>query len=166
MKAAIISDTHSYFDEMIANNCSLCDEIWHAGDIGDLALFDRLAAIKPLRAVYGNIDGHELRSFLPEVQKFSVEGLKVIMTHIGGYPGRYEKKVREWLLHEQADIFISGHSHILKVMPDKAHNLLHINPGAAGKYGLHKVRTMIIIDISDRKIRDLKVIELGKRGII
>lgn len=163
MKAGILSDTHSYIDEMMVNNLSFCDEIWHAGDIGSLSIYDQLAAIKPVRAVYGNIDGHELRSFIPEFQIFDAEGMKVIMTHIGGYPGRYERKVRELLKKEKADIFISGHSHILKILPDNEHNLLHINPGAAGKYGLHKVRTMIIIEILANRISDLKVVEMGKK---
>lgn len=166
MKTGLISDTHSYLDPLIAENLTLVDEIWHAGDIGNMTTFETLEKINPVRAVYGNIDGHELRAFLPSFQLFEIEGLKIFMTHIGGYPGKYAKNVRLILEKNKVDIFISGHSHILKIMPDKELNLLHINPGSAGNYGFHKVKTMVVFELNSGKIENLKVIECGKRNVI
>jgi uncharacterized protein len=165
-RIGILSDTHGHHDEMIAHNLSQCDEIWHIGDIGNVELLDIYQAIKPLVAVYGNIDGHEIRASIPLKRRFVIEDFVVLMTHIGGYPGRYDQSIRNEVKFNPPDIFISGHSHILKILPDKKLNLLHINPGSAGKYGLHKIRTMVILELDKKKILDVKVIELGLRGVI
>lgn len=153
-------------DDRIESYIASADEVWHAGDIGSIELVERLQKIKPLRAVYGNIDSHEVRTEAPLDQVFETEGMKVWMTHIGGYPGKYDRRVREKMPLIRPGIFISGHSHILKVMRDDKFNLLHINPGSCGKYGIHKFRTMILIEIVSGKVSDLKVIELGKRAVI
>jgi len=172
VRIGILSDTHGYHDEMIENNLALCDEIWHLGDIGNIgnignvSLIDTYMSIRPLRAVYGNIDGHETRAAIPYKQRFMLEGLDIMMIHIGGYPGRYDRSIAEDIKQNPPDIFLSGHSHILKIIPDKKLNLLHINPGSAGKYGLHKIRTMVILDLKQGLINDLKVIELGLRGVL
>ncbi|MCB0631677.1 MAG: metallophosphoesterase family protein [Saprospiraceae bacterium] len=165
-RIGLLSDNHSYLDDNILSYFESCDEIWHAGDIGSVKVTDRLAARKPLRAVYGNIDGAELRRQFPLDQRFNCEGLDVWITHIGGYPGRYEKRVREDLQQMPPGLFISGHSHILKVMPDPKFNLLHINPGACGHHGFHHMRTLVRFSIIDGKVTDLEVVELGKRGRI
>jgi len=141
----------------------LCDEIWHAGDIGSMEVLETLEREKPFRAVFGNIDGQGLRSALPEIQRFYCEKMDVMIKHIGGYPGNYDRSVRSILTHNPPDLFITGHSHIMKVMHDKKYDLLHINPGAAGRNGFHTVRTMVRFVINGKKIRDLEVIELGKR---
>jgi putative phosphoesterase len=159
----LLSDTHGYLDEAVFTHFADCDEIWHAGDVGTIVQADTLAAFKPLRGVYGNIDGQDLRIVYPEHQFFELEGLRVWMTHIGGYPGRYPQKIKETLLHFKPDLFICGHSHILKVMYDQKFKLLHLNPGAAGKHGWHKVRTLLKFTISDKKIANLVVIEIGDR---
>ncbi|QNF34548.1 metallophosphoesterase family protein [Adhaeribacter swui] len=164
MKIGLLSDTHSYLDDHIIRHLSTCDEIWHAGDFGSLAVSETLAAVKPLRGVYGNIDDSSIRAVHPKNLRFTCAGLDVLMTHIGGYPGRYSPDVRAEIQAKPPQLFICGHSHILKVMPDKIHHLLHINPGAAGKHGFHKVRTLVTFEISAGKISDLKVIELGKRA--
>jgi len=164
MRIGLLSDTHSYLDDTIFDYFSACDEIWHAGDIGSWELVEQLEAFKPLRAVYGNIDGGEMRQHYPENQRFEVEGLRVLMTHIGGYPGRYNARVKQLLAEDQPGLYICGHSHILKVMPDKARGLLHINPGACGQHGFHKVRTVVRFEIDRGKVDELQVIELGKRG--
>ena len=137
-----------------------CDEIWHAGDIGSETLIKKLAEIKPVRAVYGNIDGQNIRMDFPKVAVFTIEKVKVLMTHIGGYPGKYNPEIKPIINSEKPNLFISGHSHILKVMFDKKLNCLHINPGAAGKTGFHKVRTLVRFSIEQDKIKDLEVIEL------
>lgn len=160
----LLSDTHGHMDDRILEYASQADEIWHAGDIGTLEVTDALAALKPLRAVYGNIDGHKLRQEFPLDQRFYCEKVKVWITHIGGYPGRYEKRVREGILENRPQLFICGHSHILKVMFDKKHNVLHMNPGAAGKQGFHQVRTMLRFVVEGSDIKDLEVVELGRRG--
>lgn len=165
MRIGLISDTHSWLDERVFHHFKDCDEVWHAGDIGDTGVSDRLAAFKPLRAVYGNIDGATLRRMHPLEQCFELAGLKVYMIHIGGYPGRYPAKVYSRLLEEKPGLFISGHSHILKVMPDRQLNLLHINPGAAGNHGFHKVKTLVRFGIEAGKIFDLQAIELGPRSM-
>ncbi|MDP3469943.1 MAG: metallophosphoesterase family protein [Daejeonella sp.] len=159
----LISDTHGYLDEAVFKHFENCDEIWHAGDFGTIEIADRLNAFKPLRGVYGNIDGQDIRSKYPEHLKFDCEELKVWITHIGGYPGRYSPGIREEIYRNPPGLFISGHSHILKVIYDKKINCLHLNPGAAGKQGWHKVRTLLRFCISGEKIHNLDVIELANR---
>lgn len=163
MKILLISDTHSYIDERILEYASQADEVWHGGDIGDLKVTDELQKVSKLRAVYGNIDNAEIRKEFPLNNRFSVDGLDVLMTHIGGYPGRYSPAIREEIYANPPKLFICGHSHILKVMPDKKLNLLHMNPGACGIYGFHQIRTMIRFEINSGKIENPEVIELGKR---
>ena len=161
-KILLLSDTHGYMGEDILKHIRSCDEVWHAGDIGDLTVTDAIKKLKPLRAVYGNIDGAKVRSEFPLHQKFKIEGVEVWITHIGGYPNRYSKNIREAIKDECPDLFISGHSHILKVMKDRKLNLLHMNPGAIGKHGFHKVRTMLRFCIADEKIKQLEVIEFKR----
>ncbi|MEC8830236.1 MAG: metallophosphoesterase family protein [Bacteroidota bacterium] len=161
-KILLLSDSHGYMGEEILKHIRSCDEVWHAGDIGDPTVTDAIKKLKPLRAVYGNIDGAEARSEFPLHQKFEIEGVKVWITHIGGYPNRYSKNVREAIKDECPDLFISGHSHILKVMQDRKLNLLHMNPGAIGKHGFHKVRTMLRFCIANGKIKQLEVIEFKR----
>jgi len=163
IRIGLLSDTHSYIDDRMLTHFEQVDEIWHAGDIGDLSVADTLDAFKPLRAVYGNIDGHEVRAVHPEIQQFEVEGLSVAMIHIGGYPGRYSPKGRKLIADAQPRLYITGHSHILKVMNDETNQLLHLNPGAAGKHGFHKKRTMMRFNIADARIQDLEIIEMGNR---
>jgi len=162
-KILLLSDTHGCLDDKILKYVQQADEVWHAGDIGDVSVTDHIKKLKPLRAVYGNIDGGELRKEFPEKLFFTIDGVKVLMTHIGGYPNRYAKGIKEIIEKYPPDLFISGHSHILKVMYDKKHNLLHMNPGAAGKKGFHKKRTMLRFKIDNQEIKDLEVIELGNR---
>ncbi|GGW73665.1 hypothetical protein DFQ11_10926 [Winogradskyella epiphytica] len=161
-KILLLSDTHSYIDEAILNHVKQADEVWHAGDIGDLTVTDQIKKLKPLKAVYGNIDGAEARSEFSLNNRFMCEEMDIWITHIGGYPPRYNNIVREALSENPPDIFITGHSHILKVMPDKKLDLLHMNPGAAGKHGFHKVRTMLRFKIDGKTIKDLEVIEFSK----
>ncbi len=161
-KILLLSDTHSYIDDDILKYVKQADEVWHAGDIGDLRVTDRIKALKPLKAVYGNIDDARARVEFPEHQRFLCEELDIWMTHIGGYPPKYNVRTREMLMANPPDIFICGHSHILKVMPDKSLNLLHMNPGAVGKHGFHKVRTMLRFTITGKKIDHLEVIEFKK----
>ncbi|WP_235295996.1 metallophosphoesterase family protein [Portibacter marinus] len=163
-RIGLLSDTHSYIDKNILSYFSECDEIWHAGDIGDLKVADEIEAFKPMRAVYGNIDGADARRRYPLDQRFQVEGMDVWMTHIGGYPGRYNKRVAEVFRINPPDLFICGHSHIMKVMPDKRFGFLHINPGACGHHGFHKIRTMARFTIDNGKVTNLQAIELGGRG--
>jgi uncharacterized protein len=162
-KIGLLSDTHGHFPEKAFAFFSGCDEIWHAGDFGSVSVAEEIAAFKPLRGVYGNIDGHEIRIQFPEINLFKIENLKVIMMHIGGYPGRYEKKARELILKEKPGLFISGHSHILKVIFDQTHNLLHINPGAAGNSGLHRKITMVRFTITHDNISDLEIFEKDRQ---
>ena len=163
-KILLLSDTHSYIDEQILKYVRLADEVWHAGDIGNLEVIGKIEALKPVRAVFGNIDNAKIRAGFPEHQRFFCEGVDVWITHIGGYPGRYDKRVRDNIYRNPPKLFICGHSHILKVMRDKKLNLLHMNPGAAGKYGFHAVRTMLRFNISDDQIQELEIIELAKRN--
>src|SRR5690606_153610 len=163
MKILLLSDTHSYIDERILDYASQADEVWHAGDIGSLNVTDELAKVAKLRAVYGNIDSAEIRKEFPLNNRFQIENLDVLMTHIGGYHGKYSPAIREEIYKNPPKLFISGHSHILKVMPDKKLNLLHMNPGACGIHGFHQVRTMIRFEINSGKIENPEVIELGKR---
>jgi putative phosphoesterase len=158
----LISDTHGFLDDSVFKHFENCDEIWHAGDFGTLDLAVKLRAFKPLRGVYGNIDGQDIRSQYPEHLRFNCEELNVWMTHIGGYPGKYSSGIREEIYRNPPGLFISGHSHILKVIFDKKISCLHLNPGAAGKQGWQKVRTLLRFSISVKKIHNLDVIELLK----
>ncbi len=162
-KVLLLSDTHSYVDEWILKHVQWADEVWHAGDIGNLLVTDTIKKIKPLRAVYGNIDDNNARVEYPLNQNFICEKVKVFITHIGGYPGKYNPLVKEYLIQNKPKLFISGHSHILKVMFDKQLNLLHMNPGAAGIHGLHQVRSMLRFEINEDKIQNLEVVELEKK---
>jgi putative phosphoesterase len=163
-KILLLSDTHSYIDAQILKYVKLADEVWHAGDIGDLNVTDTLKKLKPLRAVYGNIDDNIARLEFPLDNKFIIEDVSVWMTHIGGYPNKYNQRIREEIKLNAPKIFISGHSHILKVQYDKRLNLLHLNPGAAGNHGFHNVRTMLRFTIDKEQIKELEIIELAKRG--
>lgn len=163
VKIGLISDTHSYLDDAVFKYFDQCDEIWHAGDFGNIAIADKLAAFKPLRGVYGNIDGKDVRVSYPEHARFMCEEMDVWMTHIGGYPDRYDPKIRAEIYSNPPQIFICGHSHILKVIFDKKISCLHLNPGAAGKAGWHKTRTLLRFCISEKKIHTLEAIELGNR---
>ena len=161
-KILLISDTHGYIDEKIIKYASQVDEIWHAGDIGDISVSDKLKKIKLLRGVYGNIDDQKIRTEFPLHNRFMCEKVNVWITHIGGYPKRYNPKILEELKSNPPDLFICGHSHILKVINDKKLGLLHINPGAIGKYGLHSVRTMVQFEINGKKIENLSIIEFKR----
>ena len=161
-KILLLSDTHSYIDDAILKHVKQADEVWHAGDIGDLKVIDAIQKLKPLRAVYGNIDDDKARMEFPENNRFMCEGVDVWITHIGGYPNRYDIRIREEIKKNPPKLFISGHSHILKVMQDKKLNLLHMNPGAAGKHGFQQVRTMLRFVIEGTTIKDLEVIESKK----
>ena len=163
-RIGLLSDTHSYLDPQVFKYFENVDEIWHAGDFGTAELADQLEGFKPLRGVYGNIDDGQLHRRFPERLAFTCDGLKVCIQHIGGYPGRYAPGVKAWLQQERAGLFISGHSHILKVQPDAGLQCLHINPGAAGRHGWHIMRTLVRFGVEGAKIIDLEVIELGKRG--
>ena len=162
-KILLLSDTHGYIDEQILKFVKQADEVWHAGDIGNLNVTDTINKLKPLRAVYGNIDGKDARAQFPLDNKFRVEGITVWMTHIGGYPNRYNPRVKQELARLKPTIFISGHSHILKIQYDKKLDVLHLNPGAAGKHGFHKVRTMIRFTVDKEKIENMEIIELAKK---
>ena len=162
-KILLLSDTHGYIDEAILKYARQADEVWHAGDIGNLAVTDAIESVAKIRAVHGNIDNHLIQQEFPVHQRFQCEKVDVWITHIGGYPGRYDRRIRDEIKARPPALFISGHSHILKVMNDKQLNLLHMNPGACGKHGLHRVRTMLRFQIEDSDIRELEVIELGKR---
>lgn len=163
-KIVLLSDTHGHIDDRILAYVALADEVWHAGDIGDLKVTDALAAVKPLRAVYGNIDGREARLSFEENVFFSLEGINFFMTHIGGPAGKYSPRVRELLDIHKPAVFICGHSHILKVMQVKNRSMLHLNPGAAGVQGFHHIRTMLRFEINEGKLQNMEVIELGTRG--
>ena len=158
----LLSDTHNHFDEKIIKYAEPCDQIWHAGDIGMVAVTDKLIKLKPLIAVYGNIDGMDVRREFPEHQRFKCEDVNVWMTHIGGSPGKYSPEIRNVLIVKPPKLFICGHSHILKVMYDKKYHMLYMNPGSAGNYGMHKVKTLLRFTIDKTEIKDLEVIEIGK----
>lgn len=162
-KILLLSDTHSHMDETILKYAALADEVWHAGDIGDLAVTDSLKQRKPLRAVYGNIDDAKARLEFPLHNRFMCEGVDVWITHIGGYPGKYNTAIKAEMSTNPPQLFICGHSHILKVIFDKKNNLLHMNPGACGKSGFHQVRTMLRFVIEGDRIKDLEIIEIEKR---
>lgn len=159
----LLSDTHGHWDEKYEKYLSPCDEVWHAGDIGSLELANRFEAFKPFRAVYGNIDDYKTRIAYSQTLRFTIEKVEVLMTHIGGYPGRYDPSIRTELTAHPPKLFISGHSHILKVMYDQKLECLHINPGAAGKSGFHSVRTLLRFVLEEGDIKDLEVIEIGKQ---
>lgn len=159
-KIGLLSDTHNYWDDKYIKYFNNCDEIWHAGDIGSLNLAQKLENFKPFKAVYGNIDDARLRNFYPQYLRFDIEEVDVLMTHIGGYPGKYSPDVLKVMQTNPPKLFICGHSHILKVIYDKKFNCLTINPGAAGKYGFHKVRTLVRFTLDKGNIQDLEVIEL------
>jgi len=162
-KILLLSDTHSFIDEQILKFVKQADEVWHAGDVGNIKVIKQMQKTTLVRGVYGNIDNQEIRSIFPLDNCFSIDGIKVWITHIGGYPNNYNIRIREKIKKHTPNLFISGHSHILKVMHDKKLNLLHMNPGAAGKHGFHKIRTMLRFKINKGKITNLEVIELGKR---
>ncbi len=162
-KILLLSDTHGYIDNQILKYVAQADEIWHAGDIGNLKVTDTLKSYKPLKGVYGNIDDDKARLEFPENNRFFCEGVDVWITHIGGYPNRYDQRIKKEITKNPPKLFICGHSHILKVMWDKKLNLLHMNPGAAGKHGFHAVRTMLRFIIDGDQIKDLEIIELEKR---
>ncbi len=164
-RIGLLSDTHGFIHPKVSVFFQNCDEIWHAGDIGNPETADKLAALKPFKAVYGNIDGADLRSVYKEYEVFNCEEVTVLMIHIGGYPGRYNPFARQLIEKYRPELFITGHSHILKVMPDKKYNLLHINPGAAGKQGLHKVLTAVRFVIDGIDIKDLEVLEITRNRI-
>jgi putative phosphoesterase len=162
-KILLLSDTHSHIDDTILKYVNQADEVWHAGDIGDLAVTSAIKAIKPLKAVYGNIDDDKARMEFPLNNRFMCENVDVWITHIGGYPGKYNQNIRSEIEKNPPKLFICGHSHILKVMMDKKLNLLHMNPGACGVSGFHHVRTMLRFEIDGDKIQNLEVIEIGKK---
>jgi hypothetical protein len=161
-RIGLISDTHGYLHPRVSVFFKDCDEIWHAGDIGNIDTADKLSKIKPLKAVFGNIDGQDVRKAYGEIEVFQCEKVKVAMIHIGGYPGKYTATAKELIRKEEPGLFISGHSHILKVMYDEKNSLLHINPGAAGKQGLHKKITMVRFIIDEDNIRDLELFEASR----
>jgi uncharacterized protein len=163
-RIGLISDTHGYLDKAVLKHFEACDEIWHAGDFGNIGVAEELAAAKPLKGVYGNIDGYDIRSVYPEKLVWTCQGVTVYMTHIGGYPNKYAPGIKQDLVKNKAGLFISGHSHILKVVYDQSIQCLHMNPGAAGNQGWHQVRTLIRFSIDGKEIKDCEVIELGKRG--
>ena len=163
MKILLLSDTHSYMDERILHYASEADEVWHAGDIGDLKVTDALEKVSRLRAVFGNIDNAQIRATFPLNNRFTIEGVEVWITHIGGYPPKYNINTRDEIKAHPPKLFICGHSHILKVVPDKRYQLLHMNPGACGTHGFHKIRTMLRFEINAGKIENLEVIELGTK---
>ena len=161
-KISLLSDTHGILDERFIPHLKNSDEIWHAGDIGSLDVYDKLTKLSNVKAVYGNIDNHKIRIGLKSELFFKCEGVNIYMTHIGGYPGKYSKGIKEKIEKTNPNIFICGHSHILKIMNDKKNKLLFLNPGAAGNHGIHKVKTIIKFDIDNKKIRNLKIIELKR----
>ena len=167
MIIGLLSDTHGSLDPRIFEYFKDCDEIWHAGDIGNQTVSDSLSNFKPFKAVWGNIDGGIVKVSYPEKLIFECEGFKVLVIHIGGYPPKYNPKVKKLIKSESPDIVICGHSHILRVMRDPEHsNLLYLNPGAAGKEGFHKIKTLLKFELNDKKVSNMQVIELGKRGAI
>jgi putative phosphoesterase len=163
-RIGLLSDTHSHLDEAVFRHFDKCDEIWHAGDIGDLSVTDQLKEFKPLRAVFGNIDNQNARAEFPLHNRFMCEEIDVWITHIGGYPGRYSPQVKPEIYQNPPKLFVCGHSHILKVMPDKKLGLLHMNPGAAGNHGFHQVKTLLRFTIDNEQIDNLEVIEIPRKN--
>lgn len=164
MHIALISDNHGYVGEDILQQIADVDEVWHAGDIGSFESIQEIKSLKPLRAVFGNIDDHLMRAEYPLDLIWNCEGIKVYMTHIGGYPGKYYPRPHKLIREERPNLFICGHSHICKVVPDKTYDLLHMNPGAYGFHGFHKVRTILKFEVNNAKIHNLRAVELGLRG--
>lgn len=162
-RIGLISDTHSFLDEAVFRHFDQCDEVWHGGDFGTVEIADKLKSFKPLKGVFGNIDGYAIRSIYPQKLIWTCEEVIIYMTHIGGYPSRYAPGIRQELINSKARLFISGHSHILKVIYDDKINCLHMNPGAAGKQGWHKVRTLLRFSIDGADIRDCEAVELEGR---
>jgi uncharacterized protein len=163
-KIVLISDTHNHLEPGLFKYLAEADEIWHAGDIGTMEVIEKLEKIKPVRAVYGNIDGQDIRKEFPLINRFMCEEVDVMITHIGGYPGKYNPAVRTLIAENPPKLFICGHSHILKVIYDKQYNLLHMNPGACGIQGFHQVKTFLRFNISGKEIKDLQVVELGPKA--
>ncbi|HTA61813.1 MAG TPA: metallophosphoesterase family protein [Bacteroidia bacterium] len=163
-KILLISDTHSYLDQKLFKYIETVDEVWHAGDIGDITVCKEIEKLKPLKAVFGNIDGQDARKLYPENALFMCEQIKVFITHIGGYPNRYNLEAKKIIEQEKPNLFICGHSHILKIMFDKKYNLLHLNPGACGMHGFHQVKTLLRFAIEGTEIKNMEIIELGKRA--
>ena len=163
-RIGLLSDTHAFFDPRFYDLFKEVDQIWHTGDIGSDEVLDLMEAFKPVRAVYGNVDGATLRRRVKAIQRFTCEGVDVMMTHIGGYPGKYAPQIKNEIYANPPRLFLCGHSHILKVMNDPVLNLLHINPGAAGKYGFHTIRTAVRFVLDQGNIRDLEVIEIGNES--
>jgi putative phosphoesterase len=164
VRIGLLSDTHGFLDDAVFQHFAECDEIWHAGDFGTLAVLDRLKAFRPTRGVYGNVDGAELRACLPEDLVWQCEGIRVYMTHVGGYPGNYDRRAGKELRLLRPGLFVCGHAHILKVARDPALGLLHTNPGASGHHGWHLMRTLLRFTVESGKIRDMQAVELGPRG--
>jgi putative phosphoesterase len=162
-RIGLLSDTHGFIDQRVYEFFKDCDEIWHAGDFGNMDTADTLSSFKPVRGVYGNIDDHVLRTVFPKHLKFRCEEVKVWITHIGGYPGHYDTSVKPGIFQDPPTLFICGHSHILKVIFDKKLNLLHINPGAAGNHGFHNVKTLLRFVIDGANIRDLEILEIDRK---
>jgi putative phosphoesterase len=163
-RIGLLSDTHNFLDENIFKHFEPCDEIWHAGDFGDIAIAEKLKSFKILRGVYGNIDSNDIRTIYPEKLRWQCEDVKIFMTHIGGYPPKYSSDIKKEIMASKPQLFISGHSHILKIMYDQPLQCLHMNPGAAGNQGWHKMRTIVRFAIDGKEIKNCEVIELGKRG--
>jgi putative phosphoesterase len=164
VKIGLISDTHSYLDPKVLEYFQSVDEIWHAGDIGEVSVTQQLQQLKPLRAVYGNVDDKNLQALYPEDLWFDCEGLRIWMTHIAGAPPNYNPRTKKIFKEKSADVLICGHSHILKVIKDPKYNLLYVNPGAAGNHGFHHIKTIMRFEILNKEIKNMEVIELGKRG--
>ena len=165
-KILLLSDTHGYLDKNIMPFIKNADQVWHAGDIGKLNVLETLKASKPIKAVYGNIDSYKIRLVVPEYLYFNCEGLSVLMLHIAGHPGRYGTKAKELIQKHKPNLFVCGHSHILKIMQDKKNGHLHINPGAAGNIGFHNIKTLLRFEIANGKINNIEAIELGLRGAL
>jgi len=166
MKIGLISDTHGFLDPGIFTVFEACDEIWHAGDFGTQEVIDRLSAFKPLKGVYGNIDAPEIQYQFPLQLNWTHGEFRILMTHIAGYPGKYLRKIKQWIAENPCDLFICGHSHILKIIRDPVMGHLHINPGACGQEGFHFMRTAVRFDLIDNQLKNLEIIELGQRGLI
>ena len=164
LRIGLLSDTHGFMDASLLRHFETCDEIWHAGDIGDIAIIETLQSLKPCRMVFGNIDNHHIRMCTSEHQRFQIEGMDIWMTHIGGRPGNYANPIRNIIKENPPKLFICGHSHICLIQFDKLNNMLYMNPGAAGKHGFHQVRTMIRFSIESGRVYGVEVIELGKRA--
>jgi putative phosphoesterase len=165
-RICLLSDTHSHFDERMLTLAAEADEIWHAGDFGDPVVSEKLSSLKPFRGVYGNIDGQAIRMVYPEHLFFTVEGISILMIHIAGPFGKYSPEARKLILEFRPKVLVCGHSHILKVQQDERHQLLYMNPGAAGKHGFHKVRTLLRFSIDGDRLKDLEAVELGLRGAV